>query len=328
MEGLDLKKKSLGICLLLIIYINVTACMGLTAKYYYESAMSDLDEQNYESANEQIAKAIESEPDKKEYYICRGLVEVGLKDYKKAEEDFNNSISKDSDDKTALENNKNAYRGLGIVNMYNAKYDEAIKYFDMALKIKQLENIDIDILKYKAETYLKSGAYDKVDEVCNDINKKDQNNSDLYVIKGRVLLAKKDYENAQKQFDSAISNDNMSGYYYKALVCGQQKDSENMIKNYHEYMDKDSNANKGLIYGEISTYLVNEGAYDEALKVIKEGLSESNESGIQTLKYNEIAVYEKKQDYNTAIAKSEEYLKEYPNDENVKKELAFLKTRV
>jgi len=321
------KKRFMGI-LLLVMAMSVTGCLGMTSRYYYESAMHELEQQNYDSAKGEIEKAIESESDKKEYYICRGMVEVGLKDYKKAEEDFKNSISDDKDSKVSLENNKNAYRGLGIVNMYNGNYDQAIKYFDDALKIKELSSIDIDILKYKAETYLKNNSYDEVEKICSEIDKIDKNNSDLYVIKGRVLLAKNDYDKAEAEFDKAISNDNMSGYYYKAILCGKKKDSENMIKNYQDYMDKDSTASKSLVYGEISTYMVKEGEYKEALKMIEEGLKESKESGIQTLKYNEIAAYEGLLDYKTAITKSKEYLKDYPDDENVKNELAFLQTRV
>ena len=45
---------------------------------------------------------------------------------------------------------------------------------------------------------------------------------------------------------------------------------------------------------------------------------------MQSLLFNEIVVYEKKLDFQTALQKAQEYL-EY---KTVKKELAFLKTRV
>ena len=38
--------------------------------------------------------------------------------------------------------------------------------------------------------------------------------------------------------------------------------------------------------------------------------------------------YEKKLDFQTALQKAQEYLELYPEDKTVKKELAFLKTRV
>ena len=49
---------------------------------------------------------------------------------------------------------------------------------------------------------------------------------------------------------------------------------------------------------------------------------------MQSLLFNEIAVYEKKLDFQTALQKANEYLGLYPDDKTVKKELAFLKTRV
>ena len=44
--------------------------------------------------------------------------------------------------------------------------------------------------------------------------------------------------------------------------------------------------------------------------------------------FNEMTVYEKKLDFATAKQKAEEYLELYPDDKTMKKELAFLKTRV
>ena len=49
---------------------------------------------------------------------------------------------------------------------------------------------------------------------------------------------------------------------------------------------------------------------------------------LKSLLFNEMTIYEKKLDFVTAKQKAEEYLELYPDDKTMKKELAFLKTRV
>ena len=70
------------------------------------------------------------------------------------------------------------------------------------------------------------------------------------------------------------------------------------------------------------------GDYDSALSNISSGIQTADGEEMQSLLFNEIVVYEKKLDFQTALQKAQEYLELYPEDKTVKKELAFLKTRV
>ena len=49
--------------------------------------------------------------------------------------------------------------------------------------------------------------------------------------------------------------------------------------------------------------------------------------GKQELYFNEIVAYERKQDFDTAKTKAEEYVSRYPSDEAGQKEWEFLSTR-
>ena len=71
-----------------------------------------------------------------------------------------------------------------------------------------------------------------------------------------------------------------------------------------------------------------EGNYDSALENISSGITIASDDEMQSLLFNEIVAYEKKLDFQTALQKAQEYLELYPEDKTVKKELAFLKTRV
>ena len=61
---------------------------------------------------------------------------------------------------------------------------------------------------------------------------------------------------------------------------------------------------------------------------ISSGITIASDDEMQSLLFNEIVAYEKKLDFQTALQKAQEYLELYPEDKTVKKELAFLKTRV
>ena len=49
---------------------------------------------------------------------------------------------------------------------------------------------------------------------------------------------------------------------------------------------------------------------------------------MQELLFNEIVAYEKQLDFNTAFSKAQEYMKMYPDDQEAKKELEFLQSRI
>ena len=61
---------------------------------------------------------------------------------------------------------------------------------------------------------------------------------------------------------------------------------------------------------------------------IQTGLSlDVSDSSKRDLLYNEIVVYEKKQDFETAKQKASEFMQLYPDDEAGQKEYDFLSTR-
>ena len=69
------------------------------------------------------------------------------------------------------------------------------------------------------------------------------------------------------------------------------------------------------------------GDCDTAIEWIERGLALEEEDGKQELRFNEIAAYERKLDFASALVKAEAYCELYPSDERGKKELTFLRTR-
>ena len=95
---------------------------------------------------------------------------------------------------------------------------------------------------------------------------------------------------------------------------------------FQQYVSQAENGAKG--FNGLALCDIEDGDYDSALSDIESGIHEAGAEDMQSLLFNEIVVYEKKLDFQTALQKAQEYLELYPEDKTVKKELAFLKTRV
>ena len=63
------------------------------------------------------------------------------------------------------------------------------------------------------------------------------------------------------------------------------------------------------------------------MSYIQEGLDQAAQEEQQSLLFNQIIIYEKMTDYDSAREKLSEYLELYPADENAIRENYFLETR-
>lgn len=105
----------------------------------------------------------------------------------------------------------------------------------------------------------------------------------------------------------------------------EQEDTAHARQMYEQYMEQHGQTAEG--YNGIVLCDIAEGDYDGALGHIAQGLAVKGESGKQDLYFNEIVVYERKLDFETAKAKAKAYTEKYPTDKEGMREYAFLKTR-
>lgn len=84
---------------------------------------------------------------------------------------------------------------------------------------------------------------------------------------------------------------------------------------------------KAEAYNGLANCAILEKDYKKALDYIKKGLKVNNPEVNQTLLFNEIVVYEKKSDFDTAKNKMDAYLEQYPADAKAVRENYFLQTR-
>ena len=132
-----------------------------------------------------------------------------------------------------------------------------------------------------------------------------------------------DYENAESELKQAIDGDNTEALVLLGMVYMDKGDSANAKAMFQQYVSQAENGAKG--FNGLALCDIEDGDYDSALSDIESGIHVAGAEDMQSLLFNEIVVYEKKLDFQTALQKAQEYLELYPEDKLLRRNLHFLK---
>lgn len=324
----------------------------MNPEYLVNLGLSYYKMQNYTAALEALDKALAYESDNANALRARGIVYYYMNDYEKAMKDFGQVIkaAKENYDENTLEsmeyyaalqtyykdfagaidtytllirNNYNVgrqaffrgsiYASQGMENEAVLDYEEALKEYTDNYEIYYNIYTDLKAAGFteRANSFLKRGL------ALNDADN---------LLKGKTYYILEDYENAAKYLAKAETEGIAQAEYFLAMAyekLGKQEDALSMFKSYLNAYPNDAKA-----YNQFGMYYVNIGDYNAALNCFISGLSIPNNSDAKKeLLFNEACCYEQLHQYETAFAKFEEYLKDYPDDEEARREYEFLGSR-
>ena len=133
------------------------------------------------------------------------------------------------------------YKELGISQMQDEKYGDAVKSFQKALdqSLGRIHAEELDVCYYKALAQYKSGDTKAAIETYDNLIGYDEKNWEVYYLRGSVLLADGQTDKALKDYAQAVS----------------------------------LNESDAKLYDEISENLLNAGEKDQAQNYLKKGLS-------------------------------------------------------
>lgn len=147
-----------------------------------------------------------------------------------------------------------------------------------------------------------------------------------YFQKGRIYYYLGDYAKAQEMLARPAEAKHKEAMILMGKVYLKLDDSAHARNVYQQYMEsyeKDAAGYCGAALCEIA-----DGNYDAALAAVESGLAlEGNEEAKRDLLYNQIVAYEGKRDFETAKQLAAQFVEQYPDDEEGKKEYDFLSTR-
>ncbi|TCO85525.1 tetratricopeptide repeat protein [Frisingicoccus caecimuris] len=169
---------------------------------------------DYETAHDYFTKAIEYDGGNGEYYMNQGMARSELKLYDDAMVSFNKALELMKRDRDI----QLVYRAMGISQLYQGNYEEALNCFNQALdgKESRFSATEIDILYYKAETQDKAGKY--VEAVMTYTQLVDaEKSADAYMLRGMEYVKVGDGTSAEADLRIAIKKDKKNYEIYLAL---------------------------------------------------------------------------------------------------------------
>lgn len=157
--------------------------------------------------------------------------------------------------------------------------------------------------------------------------------------KGTEALESGDYEEAMTQFEEASQSDDRKtsagGYLGLGIAQYETGDYKSALESFQTAVDKGTEQTVQL-YHLMGACAMQASDYETALEYIQAGLTladsekggeQPDEEMIREMKYNEIVCCEQLADWETALSKAEAYAEDNPDDQDIQRELEFLKTR-
>lgn len=247
----------------------------------------------------------------------QGMAYLKLGEYARAEEVFTKAINKDK---------KNAvlYSYRAKARFYLEETEDAAKDYEKAISLDKKE------YRYYADlcAVLKSSGKEAV--ISSTINQalqlKAKSDEDHYYV---ALLNFYDGEEkkASKGLKMAAKKEIYEAYFYLGELAYQNEDYISSSLYYEKYLEMNKGQLIQMVYNQLALSLMKMERYQEAAKVLDQGIEQVDAATMQKLLFNQIIVCENTGEFDLAFEKSKEYMALYPEDTEVQRELDFLTTR-
>jgi len=329
----------------------LTGCGGTEGKT--QEAMRLIQELNYEEALVQLNSAEEAGENARLINRARGIACMGLTDYEQAITFFKAALA---DSRGVVENidyDLNFY--LAAAYTKNGAYREAEKVYNAILALRPGEkdayflrgnarlalgdlegakedfdrvvsmdpqNYDRLIQIYEVLDYSGSGELGK-EYLRAALNSGDKQ-MDKYV-SGRIYYYLGEYQNAYVALEEAKEQGGAESYLYLGRAYEATGDYNYAANVYNSYLSR--NAGTAEMYNQLGLCEMTRGDYQKALEAFQAGMQLESATMMQTLSFNEIVAYEHLSQYEKAYELMENYLKNYPDDAQARREFDFLSTR-
>ena len=211
----------------------------------------------------------------------------------------------------------------GRIRMADGRITEAGEDFTKAASLSSDYNLFISIYElYREDNMHADGA----EFLTRALEIAEREKNDHYG-RGVIQYYLENYTQAKEELIEALRNDPddaqavlLLGKVYLAI-----DDAANARAMYREHLTNPECA--AAAYNGLAMCDLKEGNYDSALRNITEGLALKDSKVNESLLYNEIIVYEHRQDWETARIKAASFAAQFPANEAGQRENAFLASR-
>ncbi len=315
--------------------------MALVQSLDYEGALAQFEEAENSGANIRLVNR------------GRGIAYMGMTDYEQAVACFRQALSSSNGLVENVDFDLNYYMAAAYVK--SGMYQEAEDTYDAILALRGNEkeayflrgNVRLNLSDFEGAKAdfdqvisMEPKNYDrliKIYEVLEDFGYKETGQAyletalasgdksmDTYVT-GRIYYYLEEYQKAYLALEAAKDKGGVDSYLYLGRAYEATGDYNYASNVYNSYLSKyDGNAE---VYNQLGLCELAKGEYGNALAAFQAGMQLEDNSMLQSLAYNEIVAYEYLGEYEQAYALLTNYMKNYPDDEQARRELDFLSTR-
>lgn len=320
-----------------------------------QKAYNSITNLEYEEALDYIEKAAASGEKPRLVDRAKGLAYMGQTRYPEAIECFEKALSESSGIIEKMDYDVNYY--LAVAYYKNSNLDEALAIYDNILALKPKE---VDALYLKGVLCAEKERLDEAKSCFEKAIALNPDNYDMliniYVIlqdngykevgleylknamekgskkmtnyeKGQISYYLEDYDSARTYLEKAKDEerDNDGAVLLLGNVYEKQGDIPYAISVYSSYAN--SSAASARIFNQMGVYKMRSGDYIGALADFKQALNSADNDVLKAARFNEIIAFEYIGDFAQARSLMENYVKQYPDDMEAKREYTFLKTR-
>lgn len=272
----------------------------------------------YDQAMDMFDQALEEAGNKNKAFVQDVRMYQAETSFEKGDLDSAEAICKE-----VLENGKGqeAELLLGRIALQEGDTEEAAEYFSRSTEENPSYEMYLTIYDLYVASSMEADGAAYLEKGLELVPA----NADDYCDQGLMYYNLGQFENAKTSFARAVDLGNtdavpMMGKLY--LDNGEVQAARSM---YQSYLNE--NLRPALAYNGLALCDIADQRYDEALGNIGKGLEENDPDVRESLLLNEIAVYEHKLDFQTAKAKMQAFLQEYPDNEEAQRENIFLQSR-
>lgn len=345
-------KKAITIIGLCCMMSMAGACGDKVDSGAYDAGLKALEQKNYVEALAQFQVAAKEDGRGVEAYRCEGITYLEMEDYEHAVILLDKSLEELDYKDEAFEKDVNyylaaAYQGGGqtdkAVEIYGRlieQYEDAEAYFlrgKLYLEQQEEQKAASDFQKSLEkdsgyENYLnvylvyagKNRGADGAAYLEQAVEKTPENVTEQYQ-QGRIFYYLEEYDRAKEVLNKAVNEGHQDAVFLLGKIYLETNDAANARALYQNYLQKNKNSAKA--YNGLALCDIAEENYQSALLNIQSGLECNDEEEQENLLFNEIVVYEKQLDFNTAKQKMSEFLSKYPDHEDAIRENNFLQSR-
>lgn len=212
----------------------LTSCGDQKSAYdYNKEGMAFYENRDFDQAADCLKKALELEPDDATFTQNYAMIMMQKGDQDAAIRLFESTLLEKNTGR-AKQNDKYAYRGIGMALLQKKDYNRAVAYFDQAIEIDVKPEWNIDIKYYRANATELSGDIEKAKQLYTDIIKDDPENGASYEALARIYYDAGDYENAMENYNNALKYEDggFTTYIGLASCClktGREKEAEEAL---------------------------------------------------------------------------------------------------